>query len=134
GLFLDYLNKNIVIILSITIYLISVIPLTYYYIKFRKEPNFNQEAISNAFLTYNQKQENNQKIKKVTGKILTYYFVLYFVMCFLDSLVNMFNLYYFTKTGTYTYASLISASFNGAFGIGSYIVGKLNEKFDTTLM
>ena len=50
GVVLDHLNKSIVIVISVVIYLISVAPLIYYYVKFHKQPNFNQEAISNAFL------------------------------------------------------------------------------------
>lgn len=134
GLFLDYLDKSVVIIMSITIYAISIIPLMYYYFKFRKNPDFNQEAISNAFLTYDQKQEKNKKLRHVSKRILNHYFIIYFLMCFIDALVNLFNLYMFSKLGAFTFASLVSASFNGAFGLSSYLVGKLNEKMDTTLM
>lgn len=134
GLFLDNFDKNIVIILSITIYLISVMPLTFYYVKFRKSPDFNKEAISNAFLTQGQRQERTKKAKLVSKKILNSYFVIYLLMCFIDSLVNIFNLYMFTTIGAFTFASLVSASYNGAFGFSSYLVGKLNEKHDTTIM
>ena len=134
GLFLDNFDKSVVIIISITIYLISVLPLVYYYFKFRNQPDFNKEAVSNAFLTPGQKQERTEKAKLISKKILFSYFTVYFLMCFMDSLVNIYNLYVFSAVGVYTFASLVSASFNGAFGISSYIVGKLNEKYDSTLM
>lgn len=134
GMFLDNFDKSVVIIISIIIYLISVMPLMFYYIKFRKSPDFNKEAISNAFLTQGQRQERTKKAKAVSKKILTSYFLIYLLMCFIDSLVHVYNLYMFTTIGAFTFASLVSASFNGAFGLSSYVVGKLNEKYDTTLM
>ena len=133
GFFLDNLDKSVVVFISISIYLVSVVPLLAYYIKFYKDPNFNKEAISNAYLTYGQKSDRTKRGQTTSKKILVHYFVLYLLMCFIDSLVTLFNLHMFITYGQFTFASFVSASFNGAFGLSSFIVGKLNEKYDTTL-
>ena len=132
GLILDRLDKVVLIIISVSIYLLSVLPLVMYYFKYRKKANFNQEAISNAFLTYGQKQD--KKAKEVSKKILLNYFYVYTLMCFIDAMVNIYNLYIFSTVGVFAFASLITATYNGTYGISSWIVGKINEKHDTTLM
>lgn len=134
GFILDNFGKVVVIIISISVYLVSVIPLLYYYIKFRKNKDFNKEAISNAFLTYDQKQTHSRKIKKVSSRVINNYFLLYLLMCFMDTIVNSYNLFAFAIYGTFTFASLVSAAFNGMFGVSSYVVGRLNEKYDTSTM
>lgn len=132
GLFLDHVGTWIVIVLSIGLYLISVVPLAYYYIKFRNTKGFNKEAISNAFLVVDEKQARGKRIKRATKQILNKYLFIYVLMCFIDALTNVFNLYVFTKTDSYTYASLITASYSGMYGLSCYLHGKLGEKRDLT--
>ena len=132
GLFLDNVGTEIVVMLSIGIYLISVIPLTYYYFKYRNTRGFNSEAISNAYLTSGQKQTRDKRIKRASKQILSYYFWAYVLMCFIDSLANVLNIWLFTQTDSFTFASFVTATFNGTYGLSSYFVGKLNEKRDIT--
>ena len=48
GLFLDYLETYVLIIVAMSIYIISTIPLLIFYIRSRKNKGFNKELVSNA--------------------------------------------------------------------------------------
>lgn len=133
GYLLD-LNKTLVVILSITIYGISVIPLVSFYIKSRKQKTFNKDATSNAITTLSKKDELKVASHKLTKELLWTYFFVYFSFAFLDLLTSTFNMYVFQQVGQFSTAGILSAIFNCFYAIGFYVAGILNNKRDMTTL
>lgn len=130
GGFLLDVNKKIVVIISIVLYVLSCIPLVMYYLKGRKNPLFNKDVVSNAQLTF-KKQEKTRNIgHKIILKILVMYGLAYFVYCFVDALTFCYNIHLFVQDGSYGTAGVFSAIYNGTFGLGSYFFGRINQKKD----
>lgn len=134
GLFLDNLSRTVVVVIVILLYIASIIPLVIYYLKYRNSANFNKEAISNAYLTYGEKQVRTKHGRTATKRILLNYFIMYSLMCVVDSFIVLFNLYVFIQNGQFLYASMVAASVNTFFAIGSYVAGKIGQRYDTTWM
>lgn len=130
GGFLLDVDKRIVVVVSVIIYIISCVPLVIYYYKSRNNKTFNHDAVSNAQLAF-KSDENRKSIgKRLAFKILVMYGLTYFVYCFVDAITTCYNIHIFVQNGSYAVAGVFSAIYNGAFGLGSYIFGKLNEKKD----
>lgn len=130
GGFLLDIDKRIVVVISVCVYIISCIPLVIYYYKSKNDKTFNHDAVSNAQLAF-KSDENRKSIgKSLALKILVMYGLTYFVYCFVDGLTTCYNIHLFVKNGSYTMAGIFSAIYNGAFGLGSFVFGKLNEKKD----
>lgn len=134
GLFLDYLDTYILIILALSIYLISCVPLLVYYIKSKKEKGFNAESISNAYLALSENPDKSAKGKKLANRIIMQYSFVYFLFCFLDNLCDLFNLFMYVKHGQFAIAGYLSASYNFAYALSSYAVGYISAKYDTTIL
>ena len=133
GLFLDYLERYIVIIIAVASYLISVVPLLIYYFRQRKSTYFNKEAISNAATGYSNIVIKQQMKKRTIKKLVFNYAVIYFIFAVFDSLMNITMLYmFYSGSEAYSYAGYIQAAFYGFFGFGGYVAGVLDEKKDTT--
>lgn len=133
GLFLDYLDTYVLIIIAMSIYLLSTIPLLIYYIRSRKLKGFNTEMVSNAFVHFSQNEDRTKKGKKVSKQILLQYGVVYFLVAFLDVFCSLFNLFVYIKMGQFAMAGYFNAVYNGAYAIGSYVVGFVSAKHDTTI-
>lgn len=132
GYLLD-INQTLVLILSLVIYFISVIPLVMFYIKCRHQKTFNKDATSNAVTTLSKKNEElHNESKKLKGKLLLSYAIIYFSFAFVDLLQTTYNLYIFSIKGEFTTAGIISAVFNVFYAFGFFVAGKVNEKYDTT--
>lgn len=132
GLFLDYLPTYVLIIIAMSIYLLSTVPLLMYYISARKQKGFNTEMTSNALVQFAQNPDKSQKGKKVSRQILFRYGLVYYLVGFLDIFCDTFNIFMYVKTGQFAWAGYFSALYNAAFAVGSYINGFLTAKFDTT--
>lgn len=130
GGFLLDVNKKIVVLISIVLYIISCIPLVMYYYKSKSDSTFNHDMVSNAQLTFGHDENQKSIGKSLAIKILIMYGLTYFVFCFVDALTTCYNIHLFVQNGSYSIAGIFSAIFNGAFGLGSYFFGKLNEKKD----
>lgn len=132
GYLLD-LNKTLVLILSLVIYFISVIPLVMFYIKCRHQKTFNKDATSNAVSYLSKKNEELKKeSKRLTKKLLTTYFFVYFSFAFVDLLQTTYSLYVFSQQGEFSTAGILNAVYNAFYALGFYIAGIVNEKKDTT--
>lgn len=131
GLLLD-LNKTLVLILSLTIYTISVIPLVIYYVRCRKQKTFNKDATSNALTTLNRDKKIKQSSKVLTKKLLLTYGIVYFSFAFVDLLQTTYSLYVFIGQGEFATAGILNAVFNCLYAIGFYVASSVNEKKDTT--
>ncbi len=132
GGFLLDLNKTLVLILSLSIYTISVIPLLMYYIKCRKQKTFNKDATSNAVYTIDKKDETHKKTKRITKKILLTYGIIYFSFAFMDLFQTTYGLHVFIQKGEFGIAGIINAIYNSFYAIGFYVAGIINAKKDTT--
>lgn len=130
GGFLLDVNKAIVVVISLVLYVGSCVPLVLYYLKSRKDPLFNKDVVSNAQLTFKKDEKTRSVGKSIIFKILVMYGLTYFVYCFVDALTFAYNIHLFVVNGSYGTAGVFSAIYNGAFGLGSYFFGKLNEKRD----
>jgi len=131
GFLLDF-NRTLVLILSLSIYLISVIPLVIYYIKCKNSKTFNKDATSNAVSTLNKNEKYKNKSKKLTKKILIYYAITYFSFAFVDLLQSTYSLFVFINQGEFATAGILNAVYNCFYAIGFYTAGIINEKKDTT--
>ncbi len=135
GLFLDYLERYIVIIIAVACYLISVIPLVIYYVKQKNTSYFNSEATSNAEQGYKNIVIKQKMKKRTIKKLVLKYSFIYFVFAVFDSLMNISMLYmFYTGSEAYSYAGYIQAAFYGFYGIGSLVAGVIDEKKDINVI
>lgn len=130
GGFLLDINKTIVIIIAVVLYTISCVPLAIYYYKSKNDSTFNKDAVSNAQLTFKNDDDRKNIGKQLTLKILIMYGVVYFMYCTMDALTAAYNIHLFVSGGSYAMAGVFNAIYNGAYGIGNYIFGKINIKKD----
>ena len=131
GVLLD-LNKLLIIIISVVVYLISVIPLVWYFVKSRKAKTFNKDAISNARLSYDKQPELKQNAEKISKKILWMYAIVYFIYCFQDVLGNAFNIHIFLRTESFGAAGYLNAVYNAVYGVGCWLFSIIDSKKETT--
>ncbi len=131
GYMLD-ISKVVVTIISLVIYLISVVPLVIYYFKSKNSKTFNRDFTSNAYESMKKNADSKDLGKKISRKLLNSYGWLYFIYSFIDALSDAFVLHLAVKGITFTTAGLFSAVYNATYGIGSYVFGKINDKKDTT--
>ena len=133
GFLLDF-NKTIVLVLSLSIYATSVIPLVMYYIKSKNQKTFNKDATSNAILSREKNNITAQESRKLTKKLLLTYGIVYFSFAFTDLLQTTYSLFVFTKNGEFATAGILNATFNCFYAVGFYLAGIVNEKKDTTIL
>ena len=131
GYLLDF-NKIIVLILSLSIYAISTVPLIIFYIKSRKQKTFNKDATSNAITTLRKNDKYKKISKKLTTKILFTYGIIYFSFALVDLLQTCYGLHIFIKQGEFATAGILNAIFNCFYAIGFYVASIINEKKDIT--
>lgn len=131
GYLLDF-NKTLVLILSLTIYAISVIPLIIYYKKCKNQKTFNKDATSNAVNTLNKDSEHKRVYKKLRFKLLLTYGIIYFSFAFTDILQTTYSLFIFIQKGEFATAGILNAVFHSFYAIGFYVAGIINTKKDIT--
>ena len=129
GLFLDF-NATALIIISIVLYLISVIPIFIYFITHRNQNGFNKDYVSNAVLEYEKDDEMSKKSTKITKLVVINYFILYMIFCGVDNFTSFHTLHMFIQNPTFTKAGYITAIFNFAKMIGLFSVEFINRKLD----
>lgn len=134
GLFLDYLETYVLIIVAMSIYIISTIPLLIFYIRSRKNKGFNKELVSNAFMQFSQIEDRSKQGKQVAKKILFQYGVMYFLVAFLDVFCSLYNIFIYVKLGQFAAAGYFNAVYNATFAVSSYLVGYVSAKIDTTIL
>lgn len=132
GLFLDYIDYTIVIAISLSLYFVASLPLVVFYIKNRKETNFNAEHVSNAHVHFETKVQDGRG-KKVCKKLWWGYFVEYFLMSGIDAFYAVFGFLVYLGSGSFLLSGVLNSIFDALYGTSSLIVGKLDEKHDITL-
>lgn len=131
GVVLDHVSSTVLVIISMSLYCIASIPLFIFYIKNRKQKYFNHENISNAYL-YLEHQDTTNKGKKLVKKFKLRYAIVYFLICMIDSGYYLLSMYTYIHSGTFALAGIMTGLFDAMYGIGSYVVSKLDEKIDLT--
>ena len=132
GGFLLDINKTLVLIISLTIYAISVIPLVIFYVKSKNQKTFNKDATSNAINTLSKNEELLKKSKKLTFKMLCSYGIVYFATAFFDMTQTAYSLLVFIERGEFALAGILNAVFNCMYAVGFYVAGIINSKKDMT--
>lgn len=132
GGFLLDVNKTLVLIISLTIYAISVIPLVVFYINSKNQKTFNKDATSNAINTLSKNEEFKKKSNKLTFKMLLCYGITYFTFAFYDIISSSYSLFVFIQKGEFALAGILNAVFNSMYALGFFVAGIANEKKDLT--
>ena len=130
ALFLDNLSKEILIVVSLTIYLISTLPLFISYFKYRKVSSFNVEGISNAQQTFIKDEEKAKKGKVITKKIFIVYAISYALFCMCDLNTSLFGLFLYVKVDKYYIVGILSVLYYATQIPFNYLVGKIDAKKD----
>lgn len=123
GFFMDYLNKNIVAILSLLIYLASVLPLYLYYLRNRKTKNFNKDYTTDATIYHQNSKEGLKYYHQTKKYVLLGYFVLHLLTSTMDQTINVLNLYLFASHSSYLTAGIYSSIFYLFYGVFAILIG-----------
>lgn len=133
GLFLEKLDRFIPIVIAIVTYLISIIPLIIYYVKEKKNPLFNKDAISNAIAAFKESKVKKLQEAVIKKKVLINIGISYFFKSTLDEAVTIFMIFLFVKNpNAYSLAGYMQASMWFSFGMGCLAFEKISEKRDCT--
>ena len=133
GLFLDNLNYNIVICISLGLYVLSCLPLVVFYINNRKNKTFNSEYVSNAYLHFENKVQGG-KGKRISLKLLLGYGIEYALVTGADVIYSIFGFLVYLKTGSFLLSGVLNACFDGLYALSTILVSKLDEKIDITIL
>lgn len=133
GLFLDKISTLYVVIISLSLYFVSSLPLMIYYMINKGKNAFNTEAVSNAHAFYESK-DVTQKGKKVSKKIKLLYFIDFVLVAGVDAFYRFFGFATYLKTGSFLISGALSGSCDAIQGIMAFVAGKLDEKKDLTIL
>lgn len=135
GLFLDHLNLYILIAVSVSLYLVSCVPLLRFYIKNRGNTTYNHDAISNAFIESKLIDEKQKKEKKELEKyVLRRYRALTFLNYGLENSYVVLTFMMFVSFGSYTMIGVADALFSLFYGLGIFAVGRCDERWEIERM
>lgn len=130
GIMLD-VNRNLILLISIGLYLISVVPLVIYFVRSKNQTGFNADSVSNAAITFSKNSNYSKELEKIKKQILLGYGVTYFVYCFMDVIGNAFVIHLYLTFPSFGMAGYISALYNATFGVGCYLFGLVDSKKDS---
>lgn len=132
GLFLDYIAQWIVIVISLVLYLVSVIPLIIYFKNNKGNKEFNQEATSNAAVRFAENPDKSERGKKISKKMMWNYSIIYMLYNISSPLTSIFNLFLFIEQGTFAITGYLNATYHASVMLMSLVAGKLDQKKDLT--
>ncbi len=133
GLFLEKLGRVIPIIIAIVTYLISIVPLVIYYVKEKKNPLFNKDAVSNAIAAFKESKVKKLQEGIIKKKVLNNIAISYFIKSTVDEATTVFMIFLFAKNpNAYSLAGYMQAAMWFMFGIGCLAYDKLAERWDFT--
>ncbi len=133
GLFLEKLPRFIPIIIAIVTYLASIVPLVMYYVKEKKNPVFNKDAVSNALAAFKESKVKKLQEGVIKKKVLFNIWLSYFLKSVVDEVTTVFMIFLFAKNpNAYSLAGYMQASMWFMFGIGCLAFDKFSEKWDFT--
>ena len=126
GLFLDKINETFVVIISLTLYVASSLPLLIYYIKNRKTKGFNTESIA----TIVQSLESDAKTQKVRKQFLRENFFAYLLIGATDQFYEFFGIMLFITTGSYFASGIAFGIYDGLYAVMCLVAGYFLQKYD----
>lgn len=126
GLFLDKINETFVVIISLTLYVASSLPLLIYYIKNRKTKGFNTESIA----TIVQSLESDAKTQKVRKQFLRENFFAYLLIGATDQFYEFFGIMLFITTGSYFASGIAFGIYDGLYAVMCLVAGCFLQKYD----
>lgn len=129
GIFIDW-NQTLLIIFSLSLYLISVVPLFVHYLFNKDKDGFNKDFISNMAIIHDKQPQLKEKRKSLVKKFLLNYFLFYGIFCVVDNFTSMYTLYLFIDVPTFTKAGYVNAMFQLANLIGVLLVNLISKKYD----
>ena len=134
GIALDYWNLEILIIISILLYLIGSLPILVFYLVNSKNNNINQEYSTYAHMALKEQSLDKKNANSVSKKITKTYLLFYFFQESYNAVYILMPLLISSITGKFTDSAIVGALFDGFVGISSYIFGKLEHKKDITIL
>lgn len=134
GVFLDNFDMRLMIIISIVLYLIGALPQLIYYLVTLKTRKVNQEYATYAHIALKEHSNDTKFANKVSKKIRVIYALFYFLQESWQAAYNLIPLLAYTLTGSFTYSAIATAIFDGVYGVGCLIAGRLNNKKDLTIV
>lgn len=129
GLFIDW-NQTALIIFSLSLYIVSVLPLFIYFFANKSKSGFNRDFTSNAAVEYDKDPALRQKRKSMVKTFILQYFLFYTIFCIIDPFTNMYTLHLFIDVPTFAKAGYLTAMFQVANLIGNLVVGLFAKKAD----
>lgn len=129
GLFIDW-NQTALIIFSLSLYIVSVLPLFIYFFVNKSKSGFNRDFTSNAAVEYDKDPALRQKRKSMVKTFILQYFLFYTIFCVIDLFTNMYTLHLFIDVPTFAKAGYLTAMFQVANLIGNLVVGLFAKKAD----
>ena len=118
------------IIFSLSLYIVSVLPLFIYFFANKSKSGFNRDFTSNAAVEYDKDPALRQKRKSMVKTFILQYFLFYTIFCVIDPFTNMYTLHLFIDVPTFAKAGYLTAMFQVANLIGNLVVGLLAKKAD----
>jgi len=134
GFVLDYLSVHILVIISISLYIIGALPLLIYYIVNKKDKSLNQEYSTYEHIALKEKSSNTRYANSVSKKVRVIYCLYYFLQESYNAMYVLMPLFVFKLTGKFSYSAIAGAIFDGVYGVGCYLTAKLESKRDITIM
>lgn len=128
ALFLDNVPVYYLIIISISLYILAVVPLIIFYVKNRKNKFFNKEYVSNALETF--KDEKKNSIQKLSNSVIKKYGFQHLFYYGTETFYLLLPLAIYIYYKKFIYASIITAIYDIILLIASPVIGWLDEKFD----
>ena len=133
GVALDFIDMKYLIIISLGLYLIGSLPLLIYYIIHKKDGNLNTEYSSYEHMALKEHSFNTKYANSVSKRVRVIYCLFYFLQESWNAFYVLMPLFMFTITGKFTTAAIASAIFDGVYGVGVFVAGKLDSKKDLTV-
>lgn len=134
GIVLDNFDMRLMIIISISLYLIGALPQLIYYFATIKTRKVNQEYASYAHIALKEHANDVNFANNVSKNIRVAYILFYFLQESWQAIYNSIPLLTYTLTGSFTYSAIATAIFDGVYGAGCLLAGRLNNKKDLTIV
>lgn len=128
ALFLDKLPIIYLIVISLSLYVISIIPLTMFYVKNKNNKTFNKEYVSNALESARAHKKNS--IEKLSNSVVKKYGFQHMFYQGSDTFYLILPLVVYLYYGKFIYASIMTAVYDIVLLAVSPIIGWLDEKYD----
>ena len=133
GVALDYIDMKILIAISLALYFVGALPLLIYYIAHKNEGRLNTEYSTYEHIALKEQSLNTKYANSVSKKIRVIYCLFYFFQESWNAFYVLMPLFMYTITGKFTTSAIASALFDGIYGVGVFIAGKLDNKKDLTI-